>query len=540
MRFFLLLSLALAAAAPAQEEKLSQSESWQSRARRGEVLELTLKATLELALTGNLEVTIEKYSVDQVARQLDAAQGYYDPVVGFNVGLNSSDSPATSVLQGGLASENNRAATFQPSLQQNLPAGGTFQLLFNNFRNTTSNAYTFVNPLFGSSFDVNYVQPLWRGFRQNAADRQIRLIRLENRISESQFHLRLADIIEQVRNQYWNLVGAIDQYEVRRASQALAIRQYENTRQRAQNGLLTPVAVTSARAEVALCEQQVLQAELAINSAENGLKQLLAPDPKSQLWRISLIPLDRPGLQTVSITLDDAIRTALDRRQELKQLQFQSMQNDVDRGYFSNGTKPRVDLSTNFGSIGRAGTVFIPTVIGGSDTRVVDPSHPGYGGLRTAWGQVFGLDFLHWGASLTMELPLRNRTAEAELAQAKIKQKQLESRTKLVQQAIMVEVRNAYDAIQTQRKAVEVARIGSQLATEQLAGESERFEAGFSTNFEILRYQRDLAEARIRELSTLIAYQGATTALERAMDIIVDKSDVSVARRSREGSREVH
>ena len=99
------------------------------------------------------------------------------------------------------------------------------------------------------------------------------------------------------------------------------------------------------------------------------------------------------------------------------------------------------------------------------------------------------------------------------------------------QQQIMVEVRNAYESIATQRKRLEAARVARELSEEQLEGENKRFQAGLSTNFEVLRYQRDLTDAQVRELRALVDYQQTLTDLEKAMYTIIDANDIVMARR---------
>ena len=68
------------------------------------------------------------------------------------------------------------------------------------------------------------------------------------------------------------------------------------------------------------------------------------------------------------------------------------------------------------------------------------------------------------------------------------------------------------------------------MAQEQLDGENKRFEAGLSTNFEVLRFQRDLAENEVSELRAMLDYQLALTALDKAMYTIIEASDISLAR----------
>jgi outer membrane protein TolC len=93
----------------------------------------------------------------------------------------------------------------------------------------------------------------------------------------------------------------------------------------------------------------------------------------------------------------------------------------------------------------------------------------------------------------------------------------------------MVEVSNAFESMMLQRKAMDVARMARELSQEQVRGEMARFEAGFATNFEVLRYQRDLADARVQELRTMVDYEIALATLQKATAQIINDNDLVIA-----------
>ncbi|MFZ0428406.1 MAG: TolC family protein, partial [Acidobacteriota bacterium] len=198
-----------------------------------------------------------------------------------------------------------------------------------------------------------------------------------------------------------------------------------------------------------------------------------------------------------------------------------------------NQGKPQVNLVLGLRSVGTSGTVYDTTggLGGGPVTRIPQPGSPFYGNVGNALGQAFGFNYLTYDAAFNVQIPLRNRSNEAQLAQNAINKRSLESQVKSQQQAIIVDVRNAYEGIATQRKALDAARLARQLAQEQLDGENKRFEAGLSTNFEVLRYQRDLVTAQVNELGAMVNYQQALTALQTAMFTIVNENDFVTARR---------
>jgi HAE1 family hydrophobic/amphiphilic exporter-1 len=232
--------------------------------------------------------------------------------------------------------------------------------------------------------------------------------------------------------------------------------------------------------------------------------------------------------------MDEAINTALKKRPELEQIQLEVEKLHVDRSFYQKEGKPRIDLVFRMQSQGNAGDTFaiVPDPDNpGEQIKIPDPTSPFLGDVRQAWDQTFRFKFPNWQAGVSVEIPLRNRTNEAALAQNGLNERQLRSRLRSIQQNIMVDVRNAYESIGTRRKGYEAARVARQLVEEQLEGENKRFEAGLSTNFEVLRYQRDLAQTEVDELRAIVDYQLAITALREATFSIVQDNDFVLAKR---------
>ncbi len=225
-------------------------------------------------------------------------------------------------------------------------------------------------------------------------------------------------------------------------------------------GMMEPQAVPKARVEVATREQEMIQSEVQIITAQNGLKRHLAPAPTAAIWDLTLIPTQLPQVQDLAITLDEAIARAMERRPELEQNRLLREQVEVDREYYRRDGRPTVDLVASLTNTGRAGEVFGSEFVdtdgdGVPDTRlqnVPQPSNPFFGGFGNSWGQVFGFDYINYTLGVSVEIPLRNRANEAERARILIRERRLASQLKNQQQMIIVEVRNAYESIATQRK----------------------------------------------------------------------------------------
>ncbi len=510
--------------------------------KEGAVLELGLKDAIRLALTNNLNLEIENYNENLNRMRVFGTKGYYDPVLSFSFGWNSQTRPATSILQAGqgVPTSIQKTWTFNTGLTQNVVGGGQFELSFDNNRQATNSTFFTVNPQFGTNFSLNYTQPLWRGFRETQTERDLKLYNLDTEISDTQFQERVSQTIQQVEDQYWELVYSIRNYEAQRRGLEMAIIQYRNNQKRVEIGVMAPIEITSSQAEVANRQQDMITSEVQIITAQNTLKNLLAPDPKATLWSETLIPIDEPQVKEVQVTLDDAVQTALENRPELKRWNLQMEQTGISRNYLHNQGKPQVDLVVGLTSIGTSGVVYGSSFIdtngdGVPDTEVnhvPQPGSPLYGNFTNSFGQAFGLDYLSYNAAVNVQIPLRNRANEAQLAQNLITRRQQESNLRMEQQTVMVDVRNAYQAIATRRKALDAAQAARRLSQEKLDGENKRFEAGLSTNFEVLSYQRDLVNAQVNELRAMVNYQQALTALQTAMFTIISENDIVTARRN--------
>lgn len=516
-------------------------ESYVDRMRKqSSLLELSLQESIHMALSNNLEIAIENFNEDLNRAQVLKVKGHYDPTMSFIVGWNSRETPTSSTLQAGQGVTVNEldGFTFDSSFIQNVGGGGTLNLSFQNGRNLTNSLFQFINPRYDSSFNISFIQPLWRGFFQNDTRRQIQILNLDTKIGDTQFKQKVVEVIQQLQNQYWELVYAVANYETQRKSVELAIIQYQDNKKRVDIGVMAPIEITSSKAEVARRDQTLIQSEVQIINAQNGLKRLLASDPLASIWDLVIIPTDSPRLRNVSSTLRQSLDTAFRNRPELQRIQLQIEQNEINRKFYTMEGKPNVNLRTNFGTVGAAGQVFqtlmvdldgdgIPESSGG---RVPHTSDPRYGNFSTAWGQISHFNFRNWGLFLDIQIPIRNRANEADLATVTLRQRQFESTMKNQQHLIMVEVRNAYETITTRQKSMEAARLARQLAEEQLDGETKRFQAGLSTNFEVLRFQRDLAENQVSELRAEVDYELAVTALHRAMNTIVEEQDIVLAK----------
>lgn len=506
------------------------AEPYRDRVRReGGFVSLSLKEAIRLALSSNLDIAIEGYGEDLDRHQILRQQGFYDPDLQFSVGWASLQRPTTSVLEAGLDMPvlESDHLTWEASYSRQLPLGGRLQLGFASARNSNNSLFTTLDPNYRGGFSLQFTQPLWKGFIRTRTRHAIRIANLDAEVSALEFERKVPEIIYDVKHRYWDLVLAIEKHDVERRSMNLAVQRRQDSMDRAQIGVEALIEVTTARSEVADREQRMIQAEIGIVDAETDLKSLLSPGRSSPIWKARLLPQDQPpDLQPLGQSLESAVEKALLTRPEIKQIEKELAKAAVDERFYRRQGKPQIDLGFGLASLGVAGTGFQP-VLGGSEP---DPDNPLQGNYGDALSRAIQFDFTSYTVSLNVRIPLGNRVNQADMADVRIRRERLRRQLEKVRQGIEAEVTKAYRAIEIQEKRLKAARIACQLAEESLEGENERLAAGLSTNFAVLRLQRDVAHSRINELEAKVSYAKALLALERAMHQLVSESDLQIAR----------
>ena len=125
-------------------------------------------------------------------------------------------------------------------------------------------------------------------------------------------------------------------------------------------------------------------------------------------------------------------------------------------------------------------------------------------------------------------MPIGNRQAKASYARAKISTHQAGTELQNLEQTIRVEVRRAARAVESGVKRVQAAKVNTVLQQKKLDAEQKKFENGMSTSFEVLTFQRDLANAELSEVRALLDYVKSLTALEKAKGTLLEARGLSL------------
>ncbi len=493
----------------------------------GTALHISLGDLTKLALQNNLDIAISDTNEELYQQKLVQTYGPYDPMFTAGLGVQSAKRPNTNLTNRSTQGNFNKTdfANWNFSLTQNIPTGGGITASYNSGRSDTNQLFALFSPQYSTSLTLQFTQPLNRNLRIDQNRGAIKLANLDKKINDSQFKQTVTNTIATIQGSYWDLVYAIRNYSINKEAVDLARVSLENNTKEVEIGVLAPISITEARAAMATNEVNLLSARETIIVAENNLKATIAPDRNAEIWHKIIVPTDSADFKEYKIDEDTAIDTALKSRPELEQYGLQLDENDINYREGKNQKKWQVDLVSSFGTVGVGGPQATDPLTG---LPLIDPNL--IGGIGTANRLLFSGGFINWSAGFNIQIPLRNRTVDAELGQLRVQRQQLLMNRRSTEQKIAVQVRNAYQDLETNKWRVETSGEAVKLAQEQLDGETKRFQAGMSQNFLVLQRQQDLSTAKGTELQALIAYKKSIIALEQAMYTLLESNDFEVAK----------
>ena len=502
---------------------------------------LSLREALSMALENNKDIEVARENVRMAEFDLRGAQGLYDPRLSTLAFYERIESPISSFLAGG---QNGSTITSDYTGSMRLEGqspflGGSYHLDFSSVRLTTNNQFTALNPQFPSSLSFSYTQPLLRGFKIDASRRQIQIARKNLSLTDAQFRQRAIDTITNVQRAYWDLVFALRSLQVQRDAVSVARTQLEHNKRLVNEGQLAPIDVVAAEAQISTYEQRVFTALEEVSRSENNLKNMIAQDQKAQLWGESIVPTDPVDLAVPDIQLPDALKTAMENRPELQQSNVLKEINEIDQRFFKDQTKPAVDLIGTYGSSGLAGSVSSNivnpltqtsllqrqridelSVLAGLDPLPVIPPQQFSPDLLGGYGQSLqNLLANRYGTAkvgVQISLPLRNRTAEANLGKSLVEAERIGTQREQLEQTIQVDVRNALQSMRSAESRLRAASATRAANEQQFASEQRKLDAGQSTTFLVLERQTALTEARGLELKAQTDLNKAIADLQRA------------------------
>ena len=558
---------------------------------QGGKLVLSLQDAVQLALQNNLDITVQRfitYQADAAVLNAKSGPGFltpggafvtYDPSLFSTLAWQRVSTPVNNPFLSGTGSTAISALNTQTTVGnfgygQAFPTGSSFSVTLDTTRLSQNSAGNLFNPSITSALSVGFSQQLLNGFGYAANLRTLRVARNNRKVADLQFEQQLITTVVAVMDQYYELVFAQQDVGVKEKTLAADEKLYNDNKRQVEIGTLAPLEITRAESEVASAKGALINAQTLALQQETVLKQLIFRNVMdSRLTGLSVVPTDKPNenLEVPEVTLESAVAEATNARPDVKQAVVNLDSSKIVVRATRNQLLPYLTLNAQYGSQGLGGNQLVipelnsfdstglpivtspngPGQIGtpicvpgtGSNTTLCPPGmQPVYassvatgtphtipGGLHDALAQVFQSNFPTYGVSLNLNVPIRNRAAQAANITALLQEKQSAATLLRLKNTVAVDVRNAQILLEQDKAAVTAAIRARILAVETRDAEQKKFLLGASTTYNVILTERDLATAQSTEVRALANLAEAKVNYDRALGRTLGVEHIDVA-----------
>lgn len=540
----LLLTQALCAAtAPAQfsvfPDKAYWKEMWQAPPSAVELepvskledyvvdgkVQLSLRAYVELVMANSPNINLQKLSVYQQQNAIQRALSPFDPTFTATFNANRSETPSNDLLQGANVRSNlnqNGRATYN----QTFDTGTQFQTGYISNRTSNNSSFTTFNPSVTQTLQLQITQPLLRGLGRGI--QRLPYLIAESRLDQTAAQVRqqIIQLLFQAETAYWDVISQRENLRVRENNLELARAFLERSRRELELGAISPLDIYQPEQQFATSQVGVTQARYRMQQAEDNVRRWIGADMHPDIRNLPLTLTESAEPPTAPPTFDaeELVKVAMNLRPEIEQRRQAIEIDDLSIKQATNGLRPDLSITGLYSSTGRGGNFFDRTLTGsGGAAGAVVP-----GGLSDALSQLFGFNIPTYQVGLSLQLPLRNRRAAADLADAAIQKKRDLFQFRAIEQDIRLDVLQAVAGVELSKAAVQQAAVAQDFAQKRLDAEQRKYDLGVTTAFIVLDAQDTLVRAEADLIDQAIAYRRALLTLDRATGEILQKRGVEL------------
>ncbi len=552
-------------------------------------LELALQDAVELALENSMDIVVQRYNPWFADTGILKAQagGFggvtpgavfggstannplfnFDPQIVTTISYDSRVSPVNNPITSGTGTSTtssaippalkSHTAIYNTQFTQGLQTGTSLFVAWDNTRSSNTSSFQLFNPAVQSNIFVGFQQQLLNGFGRSVNTRNIRIAKNNRKIADWAFTQQAITTVTNTITAYWELVFARENVQVQQQAVTVAQKLYNDNKKQLEIGTMAPLDVTRAESELATDRQNLIVAQTVQLQDQQALKNAISKNPLAPNFvNVEIVPTDLPTRPEAieAPSFEEAAKEAFAKRPELQEEALNLLNGEIDLRATRNALLPTATLQAQYGTSGLSGNslkttsapapgapvvgangqpvmvdqngVLIPIFLPGQQVTV---SGVNSNGLNGALSQAFHNRFPDYNVQLTVTIPIRNRTAQADNQRAILTQRQLEAQLQLLKNAALLDVRNTYIALTQDRAQVDAASKARELQQQTFDAEQKKYQLGASTVYLVIQTQRDLINAQGTELRALANLEEAKANYERAVGRTLEVNRVTIA-----------
>lgn len=463
-----------------------------------------------------------------IVTQIGPTPPNLDPSLFAYANFAHNTTPLSNTILSQTTALTNNVRQYQFGYNQQFLTGSSLSLTFYSSRNRVNSPSNLLNPATSGYIDLYLTQSLLQGFSRAVNNRNIRVAKNNVKVTDIQLKRQVSVTVAAILTIYWDLVSFNEDVRLKQQALARAEKLFTDNKRRVEIGTLASLEVTRSAAEVSSKKEDLLIAQTNLAQQETILKNALSRNGIVSDWldEVKIVPMDqikvpeKDELKPVS----ELIQIALENRMEIHQARINLESSLINLKGSKNALLPNLQAFVDLTNNALSGPV--NPLFNGSGGIAPDPYFiGGYGNLL---GQLARRNFPNYSAGFSLNIPLRNRVAQADhvIDQLQLRQTQLQLQRAINQ--VRVEVKNAVIGLQQARSRYDAAVETRQLAEKALKAEQDRFQLGVNDINTVIQAERDLTNDQTAEVQAMANYTHAKINFDEAIGKTLDLYNVTI------------
>lgn len=418
--------------------------------------------------------------------------------------------------------------SFTTYYTQNWTSGTSATLTYASTYNRFNSAQYSLNPFTSADIDLTVTQNLLNGFGRAVNGRNIRVQKNNMKATDLQFKQQVITTVTAALNLYWDLVSFNQDVKAKEQEVATADQLLKNNQEQVRIGTLAEIEVTRAQSQLYSARQDLVISQTNLLQQETILKNALSRQgiATTDLLDVHIIPLDTMTIPPNDnlAPVNDLVAEALKSRLEIEQAKINLDSDHLNLVGIKNSLKPTLQVFAELTNNGLSGS---PNVLG---LGLGVPPPPGVftGGYGNLAAQIFERDYPNYSAGISLNIPLRNRAAQADYATSMLEIRQHELNYQKQINQVRVDVQNAVIGIQQARARYQAAVEARVLSQQTFDADQRKYQLGAGTPYQVVQDQRDLSSAQSSEAQAMANYSHAKIALDEALGRTLEVNHISM------------
>ncbi len=273
--------------------------------------------------------------------------------------FSHTSNPQFNATQSQVANLVDNTHNYQETFSAGFLTGGKASLSYTDAYQKENAGTDVLNPTNGTALSISLQHSLLNGFGRALNARNITIAKANIGINDYTFKTQVIGVVVSVLNSY-SLGRGLSGSKAKRQALSVAQQFFEDNKKQVQIGTMAPLDVTTAEAQVATSEQDLVVSETTLEQDQVTFKNLISRNglADTELAAVEVIPVDRidvPQNETLP-PFKEALAIAMTNRADLEVDRLNLINSKTSTLGTNNGVLPQVVVFANAKQQGLSGT----------------------------------------------------------------------------------------------------------------------------------------------------------------------------------------